>query len=139
MMKLNINPDAALLRQFSWVSLFAFGLIGLLLRWQFGLPWNWVYGLAAFGAAVFLLGVPLRNQLVPRVVFVVLSVASWPIGQVVSWVLLVLIYYGLFTFVALVFRLIGRDAMRRRLDPAVDSYWDDRGPEREPASYFKLY
>lgn len=150
MIKLNLSPDRRMLRQFAWLSLVAFPLVGLVLRWQFGLPWHWVAVLAGVGVLVFLVqivAVPLVSpavasgleKAVPRTVFQVLSLAAIPIGLVLSWTLLALIYYVMFTLVGLIFRLIGRDAMRRRLDPAAVSYWIDRGPPRPRTSYFKLY
>lgn len=139
MIKINFRPDDRMLRQFAWISLFAFPLLALLLHWRFGLPWSWVYVLSGLGAAVFLAGVVLGDRAFPRIVFVGVSVVTVPIGMVLSWVMVWLIYYGLFTGIAAMFRLVGRDAMRRKMDPAQQSYWLDRGPPRRPASYFKLY
>lgn len=139
MIQINFRPDDRQLRQFAWISLFAFPLLALLLHWRFGLAWTWVYVLIGLGAAVFVAGVVLGNRAFPRVVFVVVSLVSVPIGMVLSWILVRLIYYGLFTGIAALFRLVGRDAMRRKMDPAQQSYWLDRGPPRAPTSYFKLY
>ena len=58
---------------------------------------------------------------------------------VVSTLLLGLIYYGLFTPVGLLFRVLGRDSMNRKFDPTADSYWIVRDERRTPASYFRLY
>ena len=65
--------------------------------------------------------------------------SSLPIGFVVSAILLRLIYYLLFTPIALWFRLTGKDAMKRRFEPEADSYWTDRKDGRDPASYLRLY
>src|SRR5687767_14063971 len=48
--------------------------------------------------------------------------------HVVSPVVLGLIYFGVFTPVALVMRAFGRDAMCRRFEPAQPSYWVRRDP-----------
>jgi hypothetical protein len=48
--------------------------------------------------------------------------------QVVSPVVLGVIFFGLFTPVAMVMRAFGRDAMARRFDPALPSYWIRRDP-----------
>jgi hypothetical protein len=138
MIKLEFHPSARMLRQFAWVALFAFPLLGLLLHHKWALPWTWFWVLAALGISVFaadLLGVRAWS----RAVFVGLSLVSVPIGIVLSWILVRLIYWGVFTPIAALFRLFGRDAMHRKLDSAQQSYWVDRGPERAPASYFKLY
>jgi hypothetical protein len=139
MIKIDFHPSARILRQFAWVALFAFPLLALLLHWKWDLPWVWCWIMFGFGAVVFACGVLLDAIVVPRLTFIGLSVVSVPIGMVLSWVLVRLIYYGMFMPIAAVFRLIGRDAMRRKMDPGQASYWVDRGPPREPASYFKLY
>ncbi len=48
--------------------------------------------------------------------------------HVVSPLVLGLIYFGVFTPVALVMRAFGRDAMCRRFEPAQPSYWVRRDP-----------
>jgi len=48
--------------------------------------------------------------------------------HVVSPVVLGLIYFGVFTPVALVMRAFGRDAMCRRFEPAQPTYWVKRDP-----------
>jgi hypothetical protein len=139
MIKIDFHPSERILRQFAWIALFAFPLLALLLHWKWGLPWTWCWIMFGAGAAAFLCGVLLNLLLVPRWMFIGLSVVTVPIGMVLSWVLVRLIYYGMFTPIAAVFRLMGRDAMQRRRDPARSSYWIDRGSARPASSYFKLY
>jgi hypothetical protein len=77
-----------------------------------------------------------------RPIYVVLMCITLPIGFVVSAVLLRVIYYLVITPMALWFKIRGRDAMNRRLDPEADSYWLDHRDvtrPRVPASYFRLY
>jgi hypothetical protein len=50
------------------------------------------------------------------------------LNSIVSPVVLGLIYFGVFTPAALIMRVIGRDAMCRRFDPAARSYWVKRDP-----------
>lgn len=62
----------------------------------------------------------------PRAVgplFTGLMLVTYPIGWLVSRILLVVLFYGMFTPVALLFRLIGRDALVRRRRPAGPTYW----------------
>lgn len=150
MIKLELNPGRPLLRQFAWAGLFMFPLLGFFLRWMFGLPLWAAIALAALGVAVFAvqLGlvpiVPPRagdvlERAVTRTVWRGLVLVGYPIGLVVSHVLLAGIYYLVFTPIGLAFKLIGRDAMKRRLEPDRPSYWEPRPAARDPASYFKLY
>jgi hypothetical protein len=39
----------------------------------------------------------------------------------------------------LVFRLIGRDVIGKKLDKNAKTYWHERSGDRPAASYFKLY
>lgn len=57
------------------------------------------------------------------------------LSRVTNPVITALLFYLVFTPFALVFRLAGRDALRRRRDPAADSYWIPRQPPGpDPAS-----
>jgi hypothetical protein len=49
-------------------------------------------------------------------------------NAVVSPVVLGAIFFGVFTPAGFVMRLVGRDAMARRFDPAAKSYWVKRDP-----------
>ena len=55
-----------------------------------------------------------------------------------SYVILGLIFYGLFTLVALIFRLLGRDPLRRAFEPDTASYWVEH-KRRDARSYFKQF
>ena len=50
------------------------------------------------------------------------------LNRVVIPVVLGLIYFGMFTPVAWGMRLRGRDALRRRFEPAAATYWIERDP-----------
>lgn len=50
------------------------------------------------------------------------------LGRVVSPIVLGAVFFGLFTPVGLLMRAFGRDAMRRRFEPAARSYWLERDP-----------
>jgi hypothetical protein len=72
-----------------------------------------------------------------RPVYVILTAITRPIGWVVSHVLLAVLFFGVFAPFAMAFRLIGRDALGRRMRPGQTSYW---GPKPIPAdvrSYFR--
>lgn len=60
--------------------------------------------------------------------------------RVVSPVVLGLIYFGVFTPVAYVMRLAGRDVLCRRFEPQRESYWVDRDPPGPPdGSYRNMF
>ena len=148
-MKLDLQPDRRLLRQFAWASLIMFPLIAGFLSWKWNLPLTWVLVLCGIGVAVALVELvlvealgafgTLLEKLIPRTVYQLLTFVAFPIGFVLSQVLMATIFYLVFTPIGLFFRLVGRDAMGRKKDPSKKSFWHDRGPARSPASYFKLY
>jgi hypothetical protein len=143
--KINLHPTNRQLRQFGFIALVAFGVLGAVVQWRgglFGVNFGdaalWVsYSLWALGVVSALLSLvhPTGN----RFLFVALTVISYPIGYVVSFVLMALFFYGVVTFVAIVFRLIGRDVLKRRFEPEASTYWT---PHTSPASikrYFQQF
>ena len=80
---------------------------------------------------------PHRVPLKPA--FVGLSLAAWPVGWVVSSLALGLLYYAVFTPVALVFRLIGRDALSRRFDRQAATYWEPYNPDLGTERYLRQF
>lgn len=93
--------------------------------------------LGAVAAVVGLLG--LVAPRVVRPIYVGWMVAAFPIGWVVSHLILALIFYGLFTPISLFFRLIGRDALQRGPRPDLDSYYLPKPTPADPALYLRQY
>ena len=73
------------------------------------------------GAVLGLLCAALPGAL-GRPVYMVWMGASFLIGCIVSPILMGLLFYGLFTPLGLLLRLLGRDALRLKR-PAAESYW----------------
>ncbi|MBY0526144.1 MAG: hypothetical protein K2R98_22310 [Gemmataceae bacterium] len=119
-----------------WFGVLLAGLLVVLAwRWSAEGPWYpIVLGLCAFDvlvAAVF------RPSLL-RLLYVGWMVAVFPIGWAVSHVLLGVLFYGIFTPLGLVFRLIGRDPLCRRRSE-VDSYWTPKPMPTDVSSYFRQF
>jgi hypothetical protein len=68
-----------------------------------------------------------------------LAAVTAPAGWVVSRVLLIGVYYGLLTPLALVLRLLGRDALRCHLDPAAATYWQPRPAAPQWRRYLRQF
>jgi len=145
MIKLNLIPERRILKQFAFFAvlglpLIAFAVLKISGAWSWTESWThpamlWTAGVGLTQLVLFLT----VTDAVTRWLYVGLMVVAFPIGFLLSQVLMALIFYLLFTPIGLFFRLTGRDAMGRKLDPTKKSYWHDRGPQRSPASYFKLY
>ena len=65
--------------------------------------------------------------------------AAFPIGWVVSHVMLAVIYYGCMTPIGLFMRLIGRDSLSRKIDPSAKTYWVAREPAADTKRYFRQF
>ncbi len=145
MIELNLHPEPRILRQFGWVALVGFGALAAMAWFErfvfaFGLGESRVVVasvLAGLGALSFLFGLvwPKGN----RPVFVLLSVVTFPIGFVLSYVILGTLFFGLFAPIALLFRIMGRDPLKRTLDADAQSYWSEARPTRPKSDYFKQY
>ena len=134
---INTNPSRRQLNQFGFIWLGFLLLFGGVAFFKFDSPqvarWLWV-------AAVV---VPIVGWLVPafmRLVFLGMSYLAWPIGFVVSHVVLAVVYYLVLTPVGLLTRVFGYDSMQRRFDPEAESYWIERSPEAvDPKRYFRQF
>ncbi len=146
LIEINWKPDARTLRGFGWISLVAFAALGAWIYFRhtifgFGLTESTAnrtaYVVWAMAAACGLLAAIAPTVLRP--LYVGTSAVSLPIGFVVSHVVMALLFYGLFTPVAFVFRLIGRDQLNRRFDPAAESYWVERNQIDDPLRYYRQF
>jgi hypothetical protein len=123
------------LRQFAAIGLAVFGGLATW-RAATGRADVWAIAQALAGALVGTVGLA-RPQTI-RWLFRLAMIVAFPIGWVVSHVVLAVIFYGVFTPVALVFRLIGRDALQRRSLQAA-SLWTAKDPPRRASSYFRQF
>lgn len=130
------NPDRRTLREFSEAGLFALGMVAAPLAYFRGQP---RLAAACWVAAVVLRGLGLARPGWLKPIFLGLTLATWPIGWVVSKVALGLLYYAVFTPVALTFRLIGRDALHRLIDPKATTYWEPYRPDRGVDRYLRPF
>lgn len=147
LIEINWNPDRRQLRAFAIIWLVAFSLAGLVVAWRSGLLSDqalppgatWFWPATLWGAAVVVSAIGLAFPPAIRPVYVVWMGASFPIGWVVSHVMLGLTYFGLFGLVATIFRAIGRDALDRRFDPQAPTYWVKRSRETDIRRYFRQF
>ena len=143
--ELNLNPDTRSLRQFGIIALFALGAIGGLVLWRGGL-FGLDFGALAAPAAYTLWGIAAvsgcLSAIAPRgnrPLWVALILITFPIGFVLSYLLMGLLFYGMLTPFSLAFRLIGRDALKRRFEPSTESYWLRRDREIPIERYFRQF
>lgn len=112
-------PSDRMLRQFAglWILFF-----GALAGWK-ALHHDPRWAMILSGLAVTLgpLGLAWPRAIKP--VFIGWMALAWPIGWLVSRVILGILFYGMFTPIAALFRLAGRDTLRLRPQPQAATYW----------------
>ena len=130
------NPTARTLRQFAGLCLIVF--LGMAV-WQ-GLVKHHTTAAVICAVLALTLGpIGLIRPQALRAVFVGWMFAAFPIGWVVSHVLLGLIFYGLFTPLGLYFRLIGRDSLMLKKPEAAASYWLPKPVVTDKRRYFSQF
>jgi hypothetical protein len=145
MIDIDLKPNRKKLRQFGVIATLAFALLGLILYWKKGIFWmslgETADTLALVAGAAALIAATL-SLLAPgglRPLYIVLTLVAFPIGYVVSHVILAVLFYGLLTPVGLVFRVIGRDPLHRRFDRDAESYWVPRRQREAKEYYFRQF
>lgn len=132
MIAIQWNPERKQLRHFAGIWFPAFcGLVGWLIGAKSG-HWAAVQVGWAICGVQALAG--LINPAAIRPVFVGLILLTYPIGWVVSHLLLGAIFYLLFTPIGLVLRITGHDPLQLK-PPAGNSLWKTPVGKTDPASY----
>ena len=143
--RINFTPDKKTLRQFGWISFLCFGSLALMawterLIFSFGLGQSRVVVMQILLAMAVLCA--LFSLLFPKAnlpLYIGLSVISYPIGVVLSYIIMLVIYFGMITPMALIFRMIGKDPLQREFLPDAQTYWEEPGPAHPRESYFKQF
>ncbi len=133
---LSFSPPRRTLRQFAGLWLVFFSALA---AWQYLRDGSQTL-LLVFAVAALAVGpIGLVLPQAVRPVFVGAMVLAFPIGWVVSRVLLALLYFGLFTPIALVFKLSRRDVLALR--PARDSstYWTPKLISSDVRGYLRQF
>ena len=108
-----------------------------------GALYSWVPGSVVspivVGAAILIgIGGLFRPSQV-RWIYLGAAYLTYPIGFVVSHVVLVALYFLVFTPYGLLLRLFGHDPLKRGFDSKRSSYWEPKTERRLPASYFRQH
>jgi hypothetical protein len=136
MIPINTNPSPRELRWFGLIFAAFFGVVGLIVWRQTGSPAapRVIWIAAGVIAAVYYAVPPMR-----RALYLGWLYATYPLGWVVSHVLLGIIYFGVMMPIGLAMRLLGRDPMTRRFDRQASTYWVKREQNDDPGRYFKQF
>jgi ABC-type uncharacterized transport system permease subunit len=136
LIEIDHNPSSRQLHVFGFIWLLFFAIIGgvLLYRGSSVLVATLVSGIAVM--------VPAVGWLVPgfmRFVYIGMAYAAFPIGFVVSYLIMVVVYYLVLTPIGLLVRLCGYDPMNRHFDGSADTYWCPREHDDSLDTYFRQF
>ena len=118
--QINRDPSSRQLRQFGWIWMAFVAFFGAVAWFKFHNP------ALARGLWIAAVVVPALGWAAPafmRLVFLGMSYLAWPIGFVVSHVILAAVYYLVVTPIGLLMRLFGYDSMKKTFDREETTYW----------------
>jgi hypothetical protein len=133
---ISFDPTRSTLRQFAALWLLFFNGLA---AWQGFVHDN------PFWSAFFLIlawTIGLLGILVPqamRYIYVGWMVLAFPIGWTVSWIILGLLFFVVFTPVAIVFRWMGRDALALRRRPDLTTFWIPKTTPTDARTYYQQF
>lgn len=132
---LPLKPTPRMLRQFSGAWLVAFAGLASHRAWLRHDP-----GVALVLGAVALLGlIGFARPALMRWPFIAATVITFPIGWVISQLVLLLMFLLVITPVGLFMRLRGRDILQLKRPPGNVSLWKRRPERTEPGRYLKQF
>jgi hypothetical protein len=129
------SPPPRTLRQFAALCVVIFGGAAAW-RWSRAGAFDLRTALLALGGLAGAAG--LARPALIRPLFVGWLMLTFPVGWAVSRIILLVMFFGIFTPIALLFRMTGRDALQLRRGVRRDSYWI---PKRPPTgeSYYRQF
>jgi hypothetical protein len=132
---INWNPSSRELRQFAAIWIVFFGGFGASSMWLKDSPQT---ALAFWFVAMFgVLGLAAPGLLRP--IYVAWMALVWPIGWVVSHLLLGIVFYLVFTPIGLLMRAVGYDPLTREIDRDAKTYWTPHEEAADSSRYFKQF
>ena len=135
LIEVNLNPSKKDLTVFSLGGCALVGVAGAVAC----LRGHTTFGCVLFGVGVVLVLSRLISLVLTRFIYRVFVVATMPIGWTLGTLLMLLFYYGLLMPIGLVFRLVGRDPLCRKLDPQAETYWIEHKPAQKKERYFQQF
>jgi hypothetical protein len=137
MIEINWHPKHKELRNFGLIALIASVIISLLLYLLKDLGIQWILVITGAGSAIFLCS--LISDVLTRIIYIILTLVTLPIGWVMSFIMLAIFYFLILTPLGLVFRLTGRDPLHRKFDSRTESYWLKRQPPDTIDRYYHQF
>jgi hypothetical protein len=133
--EINWKPSDRDLRWFAVVQLVV-AVAAWLLHRRFG--WDVAATSLLVASSAGLVG-GLLAPLILRPLFIAWMVAAFPIGWLMSHLVLAIVYYTVITPIGFALRLAGRDTLRRNATSDATTYWIARPQPPESSRYFRQF
>lgn len=130
-----VSPTQPVLRQFAGLLVLFCGGLGLWQMLSTGPLWSKV--LCGVGLVVGILGL-IRTDLI-KPLWIVWMIVLFPVAWVITHVLLAVLYFGLFTPIGLVLRMVRGDVLQHTIDRECESYWEPKAQPTSVKSYFRQF
>lgn len=135
-LEINWRPSNRDLRIFAGVQWIVAALAAWLVHRKLG--WDTAAWTLVAASSIGLIA-GLASPQILRPLFVAWMVAAFPIGWVMSHVVLAIVYYGVVTPIGIALRLAGRETLQRKSRPEATTYWVTRPEPPEPSRYFRQF
>ncbi len=130
------HPTRKTLRLFAASALVFFLAIG---SYQYMGKAHHTVGIIFFAMAVLIGPLGLVKPEAVRWIFVGWMLAAFPLGWLISQLMLAVLFYLVLTPAALLFRLRGRDLLGRKPAPDRSTFWIPKRTPEDVRSYFRQY
>jgi hypothetical protein len=137
LVSLNLKPSNKQLRDFGLIGLCMCTVIGLLLLGLGKIPPLGLLVLFLIGLAMFVLSRISAALIKP--LYLAMMIVTFPIGWIISHLVMGLFFYVIVTLIAVLFKITGRDPLCRKFDPQADTYWLTYKHKRSAKDYFHQF
>ena len=134
--QINWNPRKDYIRNFGIMALIMLPLISCVLLWKQHIDMTWAFAISGVGTIIFL--ACLFSYRTGRFFYLSLMLLTYPIGFMVSFFMIVLLYYAVITPIGIVFRLLKKDPLCRKFDRSINTYWVKHKDRKDINSYYRL-
>jgi hypothetical protein len=142
---INKNPSARFLSQFGFANVAIFAAVGAWVKWK-GSLLGYSVGDSSDNVAMVFWGLSalsgLASLFYPKAnlpIYFLLAMVTFPIGFVMSYVILFTIYFFVITPIGLLMRVLGKDSLDRAWNSSATSYWKPRTGSVPVNRYFKQF
>ena len=135
--EIDYNPSRKKLRDFGVIALVASIILSLFFYFFKHLAIHWI--LIIIGTGSFIFFSSLISTKLTKLIYLGLTFLTYPIGFVVSHLVMGIFYFLVITPVGLIFKLTGKDPLHRKFDHAAKSYWIKRQSPDKLDRYFHQF